>query len=119
MKIPLKHGRRGGGTVVAYAEVSDHRYVELMKWEWRFYQNQNGDCYAVRTENFWKDGHRESVLVYMHLQILGIPPGSGHSWEVHHKDGNGLNNQDFNLDKLDHHSHEKSKDKWRGRKKLK
>lgn len=63
--------------------VDDEDYTKLNVFSWRLHTKG----YVVRTDNYVK---RQEL---MHRQILNWPKG-----EVHHKDGNKLNNQKSNLE---------------------
>jgi len=65
------------------ALVDDDDFEWLSKFRWRAYRNQCGCWYARRGES----------SIFMHREILGEPLGV----EVDHRDGDGLNNQRYNL----------------------
>jgi hypothetical protein len=74
-------------------QVDDEDYEELNRFKWHVYTKSSGDAYAVRWAMV-KFGDRKRGeklrIIHMHQQILGIKGGD-------HRDGNGLNNQRFNL----------------------
>jgi hypothetical protein len=70
------------------ALVDDSDYAALNQWKWTYLPNTRSG-YAVRWET--RDGKRHTV--YMHRQIMGAAKGQ----LVDHEDGNGLNNQRYNL----------------------
>lgn len=71
-----------------YALVDDSDYEYLSQWKWCANKNRN-TWYAVRAE---KLGDKKS-LVLMHRVIANTPIGV----KTDHEDGNGLNNQRYNL----------------------
>lgn len=68
------------------ARVSDQRYDEISQYKW-YALNCRGWWYAARMQHVSK-GKR--IQVFMHQQILGCK-------FVDHRDGDGLNNEDWNL----------------------
>ena len=77
-KIELTQGQ--------YALVDDSDYEALSKHEWQAARRSNGQfSYAIRTE--YKPKKR---TVYMHVELTGLV-------KTDHKDGNGFNNQRYNL----------------------
>lgn len=81
-EIPLTRGKT--------ALVDDDDYEELSQHKW-YAMTSRGLWYAVR-----RIGNNSSVL--MHRIILGVPTGV----LTDHRDGNGLNNQKYNLRRADH-----------------
>ena len=75
------------------AQVDDEDYEELNRYNWRALIGTTGVVYAVHGTSI-RFGDRKfgetQKLVYMHQKILG-------AIRVDHKDGNGLNNQRYNL----------------------
>jgi len=68
--------------------VDDEDFELLNSFKWRLGKGRNTD-YAMRHN---KDGYPTSMM--MHRQIMGVKDSK---IEVDHKDGNGLNNQRYNL----------------------
>ena len=88
--IPLTQGK------VALVDESD--YSELIKFKWfakRRHYNDDRVYYAARSINYIRDGVRCTDTMFMHRQILGLP--KGRHPQADHKDGDGLNNQRYNL----------------------
>ena len=79
-EIPLTKG--------LFALVDDEDFDRLNQWNWRAKKSRK-TFYADR--HFEKDGRR--TYVHMHRLIVDAPL----ELEVDHKDGNGLNNQRYNL----------------------
>lgn len=71
--------------------VDDTDYDWLVQWKWRAKRNGN-TWYAARSSK--RDANNKQKTINMHRQILGItdPKIFGE-----HKDGDGLNNQRYNL----------------------
>lgn len=80
--IPLTQGKT--------AMVDDADYEELSKYPWHALYN-SFNFYAVRHTRV--DGKR--LYLYMHRHILCLPFGDPR--EGDHRDGDGLNNQRYNL----------------------
>jgi hypothetical protein len=70
---------------VAY--VDDEDYEGLSRWQW-YAMETNGIWYAMRTEKL-----PVKRTICMHTSVMKTPDGL----EVDHEDGNGLNNQRYNL----------------------
>jgi hypothetical protein len=86
-----------------YAFVDDTDYVSLSNYNWHasFYK---GVWYAERSSK--KDeGKRHTIR--MHRQIMTLKRKDGRC--VDHKDGNGLNNQRFNLRMCNHSENNRNK----------
>lgn len=81
-EIPLTQGQT--------ALVDDEDYEYLTQFYWCANRNKN-TFYAVRSIRL-VNGKRETV--YMHHDTIGRPPTG---LETDHKDGNGLNNQRYNI----------------------
>lgn len=64
-----------------FALVDDWNYVWLSQWKWNAYQ-AHGIWYV-----------QDTCGVKMHRKIMQTPDGL----EVDHKDGDGLNNQEYNM----------------------
>jgi hypothetical protein len=71
------------------ALVDDEDYALLNQWKWCANYAHN-KVYASR-----KEGKKS---IYMHKSIMNTPAGM----EVDHKDGNGINNQKYNLRNCTH-----------------
>lgn len=88
--IPLTQGK--------FAQVDNSDYEWLMQWNWSA-QLINGIWYAHRGVRLPRTGFRaygKVIKILMHRQILGLKK----RWELgDHEDGNGLNNQRYNLRK--------------------
>jgi hypothetical protein len=69
--------------------VDDDIYDYLNQWSWYAYVKEGKYIYATRSEN--------GRTVWMHKEILQVSNGV----LVDHKDGNGLNNQRYNLRESD------------------
>lgn len=78
-QIPLTQGK--------VALVDDADFQHFNQWKWHYHHG-----YAERTEYIGGDGYK-SKAVYMHNEIMQPPVGM----EVDHRDGDGLNNQRYNL----------------------
>ena len=79
-EIPLTRGK--------VALVDDEDFEQLFQFQW-YADLIRGRWYVMRIAGLRGRKRR----IYMHRDILGIPLGV----EVDHKDGNGLNNQRYNL----------------------
>lgn len=79
-KIPLTKG--------FMAIVDDDMFDYLTQWKWHVHSNGHGGIYAVREESIDK-----RKMICMHLVIIGAQVEE----RVDHIDGNGLNNQRYNL----------------------
>ncbi len=66
------------------ALVDDEDFERLSKFKWHALYTK-GHWYAVRT--------MDKRLIFMHREIMAAPSRA----QVDHKDGNGLNNQQYNL----------------------
>lgn len=77
--IPLTRGEN------AMVDDEDFKRVNQFKWHLRI-QKKTGLKYAIRS--LWCGGKYKKI--YMHQFVLGIA-------KVDHRDGNGINNQRFNL----------------------
>lgn len=80
MEIPL---RKRGGEITAFAVVDPENHAQLNKHRWHLYRG-----YAARTL-------RNGSKVLMHREIMGAVPRDG--LEIHHADGDRLNNRQANL----------------------
>lgn len=79
-RLPLTQGR------VALVDAED--YPHLRRWSWQWLSNDR--CgYAVRQIRV----NGRAITIYLHRQLLAARPGE----LVDHADGDGLNNQRFNL----------------------
>ncbi len=81
-KIPLTRGM--------FALVDDEDYEELSKYRWCAVRSRN-TYYALRNSHRDVNGKQYNIL--MHRVIIGTPIGM----ETDHIDGDGLNNQRYNL----------------------
>jgi len=80
--LPLTKGK--------IVRVDDADYASLSQWKWGYLPRSNGrGGYAVRYET--RGGTRRTI--YMHRQLMGAGPDQ----LVDHEDGDGLNNQRYNL----------------------
>ena len=84
-QIPLTQGK--------VALVDDEDFEWLNQWKWCV-KKEKDTCYAIRGQR--QDG--KIAQIRMHREIL--KPSIG--MEVDHKDGNGLNNQRYNLRSATH-----------------
>lgn len=86
--IPLTKGM--------FAQVSDHRYDDLMQWKWQAVLDTRGNknWYAARTTRKKEVGYAKRV--YMHRQILGLDLKDKREGD-HIKTEDTLNNTDENL----------------------
>lgn len=82
-QIPLTQGK--------FALVDDDDFQLLNQFEWQALKGRH-TYYAVRQE--WIIGGNRSNTIYMHREILKI---TDRSLFVDHGDGNGLNNQKYNI----------------------
>jgi hypothetical protein len=80
--IPLTRGK--------FAKVDDSDYEEMSKYSWQA-ELKGNMTYAGRALPRVKGEPRRRI--YMHVQILGTPKGK----RSDHHDGDGLNNQRYNL----------------------
>lgn len=98
--VPL-HGKVAAGRSAA---VSDHHYDLVMQHRW--YAGARGQKVYACTNVQLDDGRR--TIMYMHRLIM---PGVA---EVDHEDGDGLNNQDWNLRPATSVQNHANQDKTRG-----
>jgi hypothetical protein len=75
------------------AEVDDDDFEELNQYKWSM------DSHGYPKSDF------RSITIKMHRAVIGKPP-SGE--EIHHKDGNKLNNQKSNLEFVVRGTHQRS-----------
>lgn len=76
--------------------VDDEDFKWLNKWKWyciKIKKKHNTIYYATR--NSCKNENNKSYTIFMHRQILRLEKGN--KMETDHVDGNGLNNQKYNL----------------------
>lgn len=78
--IPLTKGK--------FALVDDQDFEFLSQWKW--HAHRSDDCWYAR-RSVWTPPVK--TIVSMHAQIISPPLG----FNVDHRDGDGLNNQRFNL----------------------
>jgi hypothetical protein len=76
--IPLSQGK--------FAQVDDEDYNYLMQWKW-FYSRG----YALR--GIWRNENGKQSRIWMHRLIMHTPQ----ELEVDHINGDGINNQKYNL----------------------
>jgi hypothetical protein len=81
-QIPLTQG--------LFASVDDDDFEELSKFKW--YASKDRNSYYARRTEYLPDGKQKTV--WMHRQILSLADSNIH---CDHIDGDGLNNQKFNL----------------------
>ena len=80
-EIPLTQGK--------FALVDDDMFEYLNQWKWFAYQGKYGKWYARRNEG--KRPFRR--IIHMHRVVSNTSDGM----ETDHRDGDGLNNQRYNL----------------------
>lgn len=83
------------------ALVDDADFIRINKHTWTAQKRATGDYHAAR--------YSGDTYVYMHHEVLELP----HNEYVDHKDGNGLNNQRYNLRKAN-----KQQNAWNSKKKV-
>jgi len=100
-EIPLTRGK--------VAMVDDADYEWLMQWKWcarptQWKDSQKVTWYACRRI---RKGERAKRVgnISMHTVIMGMAPGE----DCDHRDGNGLNNQRFNLRPCNDHGNNGNK----------
>lgn len=71
--------------------VDDADFVFVSQYNWTTVKYKH-TFYAIR--NIFR-GHKVIRHVFMHRELLGLHPGDG--VKIDHEDGNGLNNQRYNL----------------------
>lgn len=77
------------------ATVDDEDYEWLSQWGWYYLKKEKDNTgYAMRIGRK-SDGSRNRKGILMHREILGLKDGEYGD----HKDGNGLNNQRYNIRK--------------------
>jgi hypothetical protein len=77
-----------------YALISDEDYDFVSQWKWCLKPGRN-TFYAQRSIGYYdKEGKRRTKTVTLHKAILQATDSEVH---IDHRDGNGLNNQRFNL----------------------
>lgn len=82
-EIPL----RNKGRIAGWAQVDDEDYARLIRFKWNLLPSKTGyAAYATRCGQ----GKR---TIYMHHEMLPLRA----EFDVSHEDGNGLNNQRYNL----------------------
>lgn len=80
-----------------YALVDDSDYNYLTKYKWCVILHSSGRNYAVR---WTREGRKDRKMVYMHRGLCpGMESDSWDGMDTDHRDGDGLNNQRFNLRK--------------------
>ncbi len=81
--------------------VDDTDYDDLMAFKWHLHRSGNhkhcGKPYAARSQARYP---LCSITIRMHRQIMGLECGDKR--EVDHLDGDGLNNQRYNLEVVTH-----------------
>lgn len=83
-ELPLTQGK--------VALVDDEDFDALSRWKWSYVCNTHSKTgYARRAFRLWTS--KKSFTMLMHIQILGSRDG----YEIDHIDGNGCNNQRYNL----------------------
>lgn len=92
-EIKLSQGNPGrkcnvGRSRVAW--VDDEDYEWLVQWQWSARRHKRR-WYATRRTS--RAGGRKSFTVQMHREIMRAPRGT----DVHHRNGNGLDNRKQNL----------------------
>jgi hypothetical protein len=81
-----------------YCLVDDEDYEYLNQFKWRAVKN--GKTYYVRRNVYIKGSKPYKwKTILLHHEIMGVPEKG---FEIDHKDGNGLNNQKYNLQKVTH-----------------
>jgi hypothetical protein len=99
-----------------FAMVDDTDYDWLSQWIWRLDVGKTGIEYAKRFDHvgpirpaYWSTRKTESI--YMHREILGL---TDRRIKTDHRDGNGLNNQRFNLRAASHGQNLANARQWKG-----
>ncbi len=99
-QIPLTQGK--------FAIVDDEDYDFLMQWKWQVRANR----YAGRTKNGPKvNGKRTGKTVYMHREIISVPP----DLDVDHINADTLDNRKENLRSVTTQENVRRKSKSSGR----
>lgn len=73
------------------ALVDDEDFEYLNQWKWHARYKKGGSYYASRKE------YKTQETIQMHRVILELKPYKVSKLMVDHKDGNGLNNQRYNI----------------------
>jgi len=84
------------------ALVDDDQYEFLMQWKWQA-QKDGNTYYAVRSLSI---GNGKQHMIKMHHKIIGSPPKS---FEVDHRNGQGLDNQRHNLRFVTHRQNQQNR----------
>ena len=83
-KIPLTKG--------LFALIDDDDYERVSKFKWCAAKSAHGNTFYAQSRV--RDGEGRSIPMSMHRFILGITDSDIH---VDHQDGDGLNNQRYNI----------------------
>jgi hypothetical protein len=111
-QVPIYHGhaRKRRKAVVGWALVSDDDASLVRGYCWHLKVNRSGILYAVAYGPYDADGKRK--VVRMHRLVAGL--GDDDPREPDHIDGNGLNNQRFNLRIATHAQNQQNRHGGRG-----
>jgi hypothetical protein len=83
------------GAIVASALVDEADYAIVAEYKWRLLRTKWSNCYA----SCGRRVNGRFLNIFMHRLLMGLAAGEGHTVEVDHINGNGLDNRRQNLRK--------------------